>query len=87
MNALQKASNSVNDLTDLLSLAREAREAFAQRRATPGFGKGRTQVVMGKGMARVVEAGTGKCLGFRQSYKEARWLQQALENGTHPQSA
>lgn len=86
MNALQQAKASVTELTDLLALARQAREAFAARRTSPGSRQGRTQVVLGKGMARVIDITNGRCLGFRQTYREAQWLQQALENGTHSQA-
>lgn len=87
MNALQQASASVTELADLLTLAAEARTAFAQRRQAQGRGAGGTRVIIkGRGMVQVVDA-QGRCLGFRQSYREAKWLQQALENGTHQQSA
>ena len=86
MNALQQASASVIELTDLLSLASQARAAFAERRKNQGGGTGGTRIIIkGRGMVQVVDA-AGRCLGFRQSYKEARWLQQALENGTHTQA-
>lgn len=82
MNALQKASASVAELADLLTLARQARAAFAARRCTAGCSPGTTQVVIkGRAMVRVVDSTSGRCLGFRQSYREACWLQQALENG------
>jgi len=87
MNALQQASTSVTELADLLTLASQARAAFAQRRQTQGRGAGGTRVIIkGRGMVQVVDA-QGRCLGVRQSYREAKWLQQALENGTHLQSA
>ncbi|MVW75361.1 hypothetical protein [Pseudomonas xionganensis] len=87
MNALQQASASVTELADLINLAGKAREAFAQRQQSPGRAAGSTRVIIkGRGMVQVVDA-AGRCLGFRQSYREARWLQQALENGTHQQSA
>ena len=87
MNALQQARASVTDLADLLTLAGQARAAFAQRRQNQGGSTDGTRVIIkGRGMVQVVDA-QGRCLGFRQSYREAKWLQQALENGTHQQSA
>lgn len=83
MNALQQAQASTSELTNLLALTTQARAAFAARRATQGQRQGSTQIVLGKGMVRVIDSTSGRCLGFRQSYREAQWLQQSLENGTY----
>lgn len=84
MNALQQAQASITELTDLLSLARQARAAFAQRNLSHGYRPDNTQAVMaGKGMVHVIDSTSGRCLGFRRTPREAAWLQQALENGTH----
>lgn len=87
MNALQQAKASVTELTDLLELARQARAAFAGRNLSQGYRPDRTQALMaGKGMVHVIDSTSGRCLGFRRTPKEAAWLQQALENGTHTQA-
>lgn len=87
MNALQQAQASINELTDLLSLARQARAAFAQRNLAHGYRPDNTQaLISGKGMVRVIDSTSGRCLGFRRTAREAAWLQQALENGTHTQA-
>lgn len=39
--------------------------------------------VKGIGMVRVLDATTGKVLGFRRTYQEACWLAAALERGEH----
>jgi len=87
MNAIQQAKASTAELTDLLTLARLAREAFAKRSLLQGYRPDSTQAVMGgKGMVRVIDSTSGRCLGFRSTVREAAWLQQALENGTHNQA-
>lgn len=88
MSALQQAQASITELTDLLTLARQAREAFAGRNLSQGYRPDSTQAVMaGKGMVRIVDSTSGRCLGFRRTAREAAWLQQALENGTHPHTS
>lgn len=43
--------------------------------------------VKGIGMVRVLDATTGRVLGFRRTYREACWLAAALERGEHLQRA
>jgi hypothetical protein len=43
--------------------------------------------VKGMGMVRVLDASTGKVLGFRRTYREACWLAAALERGENLQRA
>lgn len=86
MNMLTMARESILELAQTLQLAHQARMAFEARRAAPAQQPYRTQVVdTGRGMVRVVELGTGRVLGFRRSYREARWLADQLERGERPQ--
>ncbi|WP_341304699.1 hypothetical protein [Pseudomonas sp. TMP25] len=85
MNALQKAKASIQHLTDLLYSTSTARTVFQAKRLPPlPAPRATTAYIAGKGMVQVRDADTGRVLGFRQTHKEAAWLQQALENGTHP---
>lgn len=85
MTALQTAKASIQRLADLLRSTREARATFeAKRLPTLPAPRATTAYIAGKGMVQVRDADTGRVLGFRRTAKEAAWLQQALENGTHP---
>lgn len=84
MNAIQQAKASTAELTDLLTLARQARAAFAARSLHQGYRPDSTQAyISGKGMVRVIDSTSHRVLGFRRTAKEAAWLQQALESGAH----
>lgn len=87
MNALTMAKESIAELAAALRMSQQARMAFEARRAAPAPRAYRTQVVAGLGMVRVVEMGTGRVLGFRQTYREACWLAEALERGERQQVA
>jgi hypothetical protein len=88
MNALQTAKASIQRLADLLHSTSTARSAFQAKRLPKLPAPRATQLRAGEsGMVRIVDADTGRVLGFRQTIKEARWLQQALENGTHTPTA
>ena len=87
MNALTMAKESIAELAQALRMSQQARMAFEARRAAPAQPRYRTQVFAGAGMVRVVEMGTGRVLGFRQSIREAQWLAEALERGHRLQGA
>ena len=81
MNAIQRAKASIQALATMMRGTAEARATFeAKRLPSP---RATTVYINGKGMVQVLDADTGRCLGFRRTPKEAAWLQQALENGTH----
>lgn len=85
MTALQTAKASIQHLADLLRSTREARTAFHAKRLPPlPAPRATTAYINGKGMVQVLDADTGRVLGFRRTPKEAAWLQQALENGIQP---
>ncbi len=78
MNALDRARASINAIPALLRRSAEARRQTQQRvaikpRATQLFIKG--------AMVQILDADTGRCLGFRQSYLEAEQLAKHLESG------
>ncbi|NQD78624.1 hypothetical protein HP436_00325 [Pseudomonas sp. CrR14] len=84
MNALDRARHAMAALPALLHRTAQARQQAQQRIAIKPRA---TQLqATGSGMVRIVDADTGKVLGFRETIKEARWLQQALENGTAQQA-
>ncbi|WP_405120786.1 hypothetical protein [Pseudomonas leptonychotis] len=84
MNALQTAKASIQRLADLLRSTHTARTTFQAKRLPPlPAPRATTAYISGKGMVQGRDADTGRVLGFRQTPKEAAWLQQALENGTH----
>lgn len=84
MNAIQQAKASIQHLAAMMRGTAAARATFEAKRLPPPRA---TQLRAGEsGMIRVVDIDTGRVLGFRQTIKEARWLQQALENGTHNQA-
>ena len=84
MNAIQHAKASIQRLAAMMRSTTEARAAFqAKRLPAPRATQLRAE---SSGMVRVVDMDTGRVLGFRQTFKEARWLQRALENGTHTQA-
>jgi hypothetical protein len=87
MNAIQRAKASIQALATMMRGTAEARATFEAKRLPPP--RATTVYINGKGMVQVLDADTGRCLGFRRTPKEAAWLQQALENGTnlHQQSA
>lgn len=87
MNALSMAKESIAELAEALRMSQQARMAFEARRAAPAHNRYRTQVVAAAGMVRVVEMGSGRVLGFRQSIREAQWLAEALERGEGLQGA
>lgn len=80
MNALQRAKASIHTLHALLIKTADVREA-ANRRRTFTAPRATQLVVSGNALVRVVDVNTGACLGFRQTIREARWLQQSLERG------
>lgn len=85
MNAIQKAKDTFLELADLLRLTSQARMAAAARRTSKLPPPRATWLrATGNGMVRVLDADTGRVLGFRQTMREARWLAQALERGVHP---
>jgi hypothetical protein len=78
MNMITKAQHSIQELAAMLRLSSQARMAFEARRAQPAPTTYHTQVYAGAGMVRVVEIGTGRVLGFRQTIREAQWLAESL---------
>lgn len=84
MNALERARASLDAIPGLLRRSAEARRQTQQRVAIKP--RATQLIATGNGMVRVVDADTGRVLGFRQTIKEARWLQQQLEGG-HPLEA
>lgn len=84
MNALARARASLDAIPALLRRSAEARRQTQQRVAIKP--RATQLIATGSGMVRVVDADTGRVLGFRETIKEARWLQQQLEGG-HPLEA
>lgn len=78
MNALAKARSSIAKLTQTMRGTSAARQAFQVRQLGPVRS---ARIVVGAGMIRVLDADTGRCLGFRQTIREARWLAERLERG------
>lgn len=87
MNAHTLAKDSILELAETLRMAQQARMAFAARRNVTLPPITGTRIIAGVGMVRVVDASTGKVLGFRQTIREARWLAEALERGDRLQGA
>lgn len=79
MNAFQRAKHSIAALRTALTASSHAR-ASVKRPSLPRVAKTRI-VATSHGMFRIVDAATGRVLGFRQSMKEARWYAEALERG------
>jgi len=88
MNAFTKARHAIDELLSALHMTARARMA-ASTRVRPVVPPPRaTQLLItGNAMVRVVDADTGKVLGFRETIREARWLQAQLERGESPQGA
>lgn len=87
MNALQRAKESLHELARVLHLASQVRMATTGHSTSKLPPPRATQLrVAGSGMIRVVDADTGKVLGFRCTIREARWLADALVRGDaqHP---
>jgi hypothetical protein len=75
----------MNILTNLLPFARKSTTMPPRSPQRPPVA---TRIyVNGAGMVRVLDATTGKVLGFRQTYREACWLAAELERGEHLQRA
>lgn len=88
MNAIQKAKDVFAELADLLRQTSQARMAAAARSTSKAPVPRATWLrATGNGMVRVIDADTGRVLGFRQTMREARWLAQALERGVYPVTA
>lgn len=84
MNALDRARESINELLEVMRQAGQARMAARSRQRSPTPAPRATRLlVSGNAMIRVVDADTGKTLGFRQTIREARWLAERLERGAH----
>lgn len=84
MNAIQRAKASIQHLAAMMRGTAAARTTFKAKRLPPP--RATTVYINGKAMVQVLDADTGRCLGFRRTAQEAAWLQQALENGTHNQA-
>lgn len=84
MNAIQRAKASIQHLAAMMRGTAEARATFEAKRLPPP--RATQAYASGKGMVQVIDVDTGRVLGFRRTIKEAGWLQQALENGTHNQA-
>jgi hypothetical protein len=88
MNALQRAKESLLELAQVLHLASQARMAATVHSTSKQAPPRATQLrVTGNAMVRVVDADTGKVLGFRRTIREARWLADALERGEYARPA
>lgn len=83
MNALALARQTMAALPALLQRSAQVRKQ-AQQRIAPRP-RATQMLVNGSAPVQVLDADTGAVLGFRQTVREARWLQQALENGTAQQ--
>lgn len=79
MNALKLARETIAALPALLHRSAQARQQAQQRIAIKP--RATRLEITGNAMVRILDADTGRVLGFRQTVREARWLQQALENG------
>jgi len=84
MNALQRARHALEGLPALLHRSAQARQQAQQRIAIKP--RATQLLINGSGPVRILDVDTGKVLGFRQTVREARWLQQQLENGTTAQA-
>ncbi len=80
MNALALARQTMAALPALLQRSAQVRQQAQQRIAIKP--RATRLEITGNAMVRILDADTGKVLGFRETVREARWLQQALENGT-----
>lgn len=80
MNALQLAHSSITNLRALLGRTRAARQQLAQRQPLQVH---RTRILAsGSGMFRIIDADSGRVLGFRSRFRDAHQLAAALERGT-----
>ena len=80
MNALQHAYASINNLRALLGRTRAARQQLAQRQPLQVH---HTRILAsGRGMFRIIDAESGRVLGFRSRFRDAHQLAAALERGT-----
>lgn len=79
MNALQLAQRAIDALPALLHRSAQARQQARQRIAIRP--RATRLEITGNALVRILDADTGRVLGFRQTVREARWLQQALERG------
>lgn len=71
MNALQRARNSLAELTTALQHSRLARKAFHQRRELLPKPRAVQLFIAGGAPIQLHDADTGSVLGFRQTYVEA----------------
>lgn len=79
MNALARARASLDAIPALLRRSAEIRQQTQQRIAIKP--RATQLLIKGRGLVQVLDADTGRCLGFRQSYLEAEQLAKHLESG------
>ena len=82
MNAIKLAKQSITNPRAALSATRQARQTVTQRQRRPVVTCAQV-LPSGTGMWRVVDATSGRVLGFRQRFRDAHQLADALERGKH----